>query len=210
MEPDITVFGYDYYPMKLGDYRIYHTTTIRYNLDGTIDTTRYLVKEVAEELLPTENEVSSSIILGRYSSSLESIKWEKDSLWAVTLDNGKIVVAEATNSFIKLAFPVKENLEWDGNALNSKQEELYEIIDAGKKYAYDTLFFENTLTVVHEDLIDPAKITEDDYRIEVFALDIGLVHKLKIRINYCSTCVENGKIEEGLIFEQKLIEIGKE
>ncbi len=209
LEPNTTEFGYDYYPMDLGDVRIYHTTTIRYNLNGTIDTTRYLTKEVAEELI-LKTDGTTSILLGRYSAVIGSTTWTKDSLWAVFIDESKVVLSEATTDFIKLVFPVKETLEWDGNAFNSNESEFYEIIDVKKPYAYDTLSYENTLTVVHEDLLDPAKITKDDFRVEVFASNIGLIHKVRVKINYCATCVENGKIEDGFIFEQKLIEIGKE
>ncbi len=209
VEPDTSGFGYEYYPMEINDFRIYHTTTIRYNLNGTIDTARYLVKELAEELITFEDG-SSRMLLGRYSADIGSVNWEKDSLWAVNVNNTKVEVSEATLDFIKLVFPVKDALTWDGNAHNALDEEFYEIKDLGKPYSYDTLAYENTLTVVHQDLIDPAKITEDDYRIEIFAFEKGLIYKLKIRINYCSTCVENGKIEDGYIFEQKLIEIGKE
>lgn len=202
-------FGYEYYPTEMGDYRIYHTSDIRYNLNGTIDTTQYLVKELVEELI--ENvDGTFRLTLGRYSADIGSNDWSKDSLWAVFMDETKVVVSEANIDFIKLVFPVTENTEWDGNAFNSSDDEIYRVEEMRKNYSYDTLSFENTLTVVHKDLIDPAKITEDDYRIEVFATNVGLIHKLKFKINYCSTCAENGKIENGFIFEQKLIEFGKE
>lgn len=209
LEPNNSEFGYEYYPMEIGDYRIYHTVGIRYNLNGSIDTTKYLVKEIAEEEL-AYSDGTTRLILGRYSTEIGSVKWQKDSLWAVLVDDTKVVVSEANIDFIKLVFPIKESIEWDGNAFNGSDDEFYELDDIGKSYTYDTISYENTLTVVHKDLLDPAKITEDDYRIEVFAANIGLVHKLKIGINYCSTCVENGTIEDGFIFEQKLIEIGKD
>lgn len=209
LEPNLDSFGFEYYPTKVGDYRIYHTTTIAYNLDGSIDTTKYLVKEVAEGE-SVYNDGNTRIILGRYSASIGNSNWQKDSIWAVLIDNSKIVVSEATKDFVKLVFPATDDKRWDGNATNAMQLENYKITDYRKSYSYDTLSFDNTLTVVHQDLLDPAKITEDDYRIEVFAAKVGLVHKLKIKINYCSSCVENGKIDDGFIFEQKLIEFGTE
>ena len=209
LEPNLDDFGFEYYPTKVGDYRIYHTTTIAYNLDGTIDTVTYLVKEIAEkEVIYSDG--NAKIILGRYSADIDNFKWKKDSIWSVIIDDSKIIVSEATKDFVKLTFPVSEEKQWDGNATNALQSEFYKIIDLKKSYSYDTLSYDNTLTVVHQDLIDPAKITEDDYRIEVFAAEVGLVHKLKIKINYCSNCVENGKIDDGFIFEQKLIEFGTE
>jgi len=209
LEPNTSEFGYEYYPTEIGDYRIYYTVGIRYNLDGSIDTTKYLVKEVAEELI-TYVDGTNRLVLGRYSTDIGSSEWKKDSLWSVWIDNTKVVVSEANIDFIKLVFPVEESKEWDGNAFNSDDDEFYKIEDFEKPYSYDTLSYNKTLIVVHEDFIDPAKITKDNYRIEVFASGIGLIHKLKIKINYCSKCVENGKIDDGFIFEQKLIKIGKE
>lgn len=209
LEPIDSEFGYEYYPTEMGDYRIYHTSDIRYNLNGTIDTTQYLVKELVEELI--ENvDGTFRLTLGRYSADIGSNDWSKDSLWAVFMDETKVVVSEANVDFIKLVFPVTESTEWNGNAFNSSDDEIYRVEEMRENYSYDTLSFENTLTVVHKDLIDPAKLTTDEYRVEVFAAGIGLIHKLKIKIKYCSNCVENGKIENGFIFEQKLIEFGKE
>ncbi len=209
IEPDLNDFGLQYYPTSLGDYRIYYTKTIRHNLDGSIDTTQYLVKEVAEDSV-IYSDGNARILLGRYSREIAGSTWQKDSIWAVLINNSNIIMSEANTDFVKLSFPVLESKKWDGNATNSNETEYYELVDLENSYAYDTLTFENTLTVVQKDLLDPAKITEDDYRIEVYAADVGLIHKLKIKINYCSNCVENGKIEDGFIFEQKLIEFGKE
>lgn len=212
LEPDPSKFGYEYYPLAIGDYKIYHTTGIRYNLNGTIDTTQYLVKELVEDLI--ENvDGTFRLTLGRYSADIGSNDWSKDSLWAVFIDESKVVVSEANVDFIKLVFPVKENIEWDGNAINSKEFEFYKIKEIGKSYTYyvlsDTLSYNNSLSV-EIDLLDPAKITSDKYDLEVFADDIGLVHKLNIKINYCSSCKPEIKIEDGFIFEQKLMEFGKE
>ncbi|MCF6361405.1 MAG: hypothetical protein L3J29_11670 [Cyclobacteriaceae bacterium] len=209
IEPNFNDFGLQYYPTSLGDYRVYYTQTIRFNLNGSIDTTQYLVKELAEDSV-VYSDGNARILLGRYSSQLGEINWQKDSIWAVLINNSNVIMSEANKDYVKLSFPVLENKKWDGNATNSDESEYYELIDLENPYTYDTLSFENTLTVVQKDLIDPAKITEDNYRIEVYAANIGLIHKLKIKINYCSNCIENGKIDDGFIFEQKLIEFGKE
>ncbi len=209
IEPSVDFLGYEYYPLTVGEYRVYHTSTINFNLDGSIDSIKYLVKEVAEEsVLFTDG---TRIILGRYSKEIDgSTEWKKDSIWAVLMDDQKIIISEANVDYVKLVFPVGEEKKWDGNATNAEQSEFYSIINLNKNYSYDTISYENTLTVVHNDLLDPAKITEDDVRFEVFAKDVGLIHKYRKKINYCSSCTENGKIDDGYIFEQKLIEFGQE
>lgn len=211
VEPNLSEFGYDYYPLEVGQYRIYHTQRIYFNLDGSADTVNYLTKEIVEDTI-TYSDGSIRFLLGRYSSDLDSEIWSKDSLWSALVGASSVSVSEANVEYIKLAFPVKEGLEWDGNALNSKVKELYELDELDTEYSYDTLSYTNSLTVIHADFIDPAKLTEDDYRIEVYAKDVGLVHKLKKKINYCdpTECSENGTIEGGAIFEQKLIAIGEE
>ncbi len=209
IEPNLNDLGLVYYPTQLGDYHIYYTQTIAYNLDGSIDTTTYLTKEIVEESV-LYSDGNYRFILGRYRSELAEIKWQKEAAWAVLINPYNVILSEANVDFVKLSFPVQEGKQWDGNAANTKEVEMYQLIELEKPYAYDTLSYKNTLTVVHKDLLDPVKITEDDYRIEVFAANIGLIHKLNININYCSNCVENGKIDDGFIFEQKLIEFGKE
>lgn len=211
IEPSSAEFGYQYYPMEMGQFRTYYTQVIDYALDGSIDTTRYLTKELVEDTI-RYTDGTLKYILGRYSMDLEGMGWHKDSLWAVSSNQSKVVMSEANVDYIKLSFPVMENMEWDGNALNGRDKEIYELNNLKQPYSYDTLNYENTLTVVQADLVDPNKITEDDYRFEVFALDVGLVHKFRKKVIYCdpSKCSENGIIENGVIFEQKLIEFGKE
>lgn len=211
VNPNLSDFGFDYYPIEKGQYRIYYTRLITYSLDGSVDTTNYLTKEVVEDSI-TYVDGSARMLLGRYSADLGTNEWKKDSLWLVNVTTTNIVVSEANVDYIKLAFPVEEKLSWDGNAFNSRDEEIYELNNLNTTYEYDTLSYESALTVVHADLIDPAKLTSDDYRIEVYAKGVGLVHKLKKQIHYCdpTRCSENGTIDDGIIFEQKLIEFGKE
>jgi len=209
VEPNWSNFGFEYYPLEVGDYKVYYTQVIYYTLDGSTDTIQYLVKEIVEDSIAF-SDGSYRFLLGRYSMAIGASSWQKDSLWAVNKTQASVVVSEANLDFIKLVFPVIENKKWDGNALNSRDNEDYIIKETGKPYMYDTLSFNNSLTVVHADFLDPVKITNDDYRIEVFAANVGLVNKINLKIKYCSSCVENGTIKEGIVFEQKLIEFGKE
>lgn len=211
VEPNVDEFGYQYYPIEIGQYRTYLTQQINYRLDGTIDTVKYYSKEVVEDTV-RYSDGSLKHILGRYSKGANEIDWHKDSLWAARLNKSTLVVSETNVDYIKLSFPVEESLKWDGNKLNGKNEELYEIRNLGQPYSYDTYNYQNTLTVYQADLLDPNKITEDDYRYEVFAFEVGLVYRLIKKINYCdpTKCTENGTITEGIIFEQNLVEFGKE
>lgn len=204
IEPDETVFGYEYYSMRVGQQRVYHVQQVVFDVSGKGDTINYLVKEVVEDSLEREDG-TYSYVLGRYSAPLNSNDWQKDSLWATQIHPTNVTVEEANTPFVKLIFPVEVTKKWDGNALNAKDEELYELISVGDAYMYDSLQFTNTCKVVHKDLRDPAKITSDDYRYEVFAFGVGLVHRYKLKLNYCSTCQENGVIEGGYILDQKLI-----
>ncbi len=204
IEPDTDAFGFDYYPMRLGDERIYYTQEIFFKLSGTVDTLTYLVKEIVEDTIK-QTDGNYQLLLGRYSTSLDTTKWQKDSLWMVEVNNQRVLLSEATKAFVKLVFPVANNTQWDGNAKNADKEEIYVLTEVGGGYAYDTLSFGTTARVVHKDLRDPAKITEDDYRFEVFAREVGLVHRYKLKLNYCSKCSENGVVEEGYILDQKLI-----
>ena len=86
IEPDTDAFGFDYYPMRLGDERIYYTQEIFFKLSGTVDTLTYLVKEIVEDTIK-QTDGNYQLLLGRYSTSLDTTKWQKDSLWMVEVNN---------------------------------------------------------------------------------------------------------------------------
>ena len=124
-----------------------------------------------------------------------------------------IVANEGNTAYVKLTFPMQEGLTWDGNSLNDLEPDSYEIRMLNHPFKVDSITFANTVHVFQADLLDPAKISADDYRVEVYADSIGLVFKEIIQKEYCDysaggPCSEP-TVLTGFEYEQKLIEFGK-
>jgi hypothetical protein len=126
------------------------------------------------------------------------------------------VVTENNVPFIKLIFPLRTDLQWDGNALNSRLEDIYELQPTSDELRHEIespidSLLNNSITVLQESSQDTtlAKVEV----LETYAENIGLFYKKTIRLQYCNTdtaCIGQGIIEAGRKFRQTLIEHGKE
>ena len=115
---------------------------------------------------------------------------------------------------VSVVYPMSEGLTWDANAKNSLPTDSYELENLGHPFKVDSITFVNTVQVTQEDLRDPIMISNDDYRIEVYADLVGLIYKQQVSIQWCGpstgpSCSETRPLS-GYELEQKLIEFGKE
>ncbi|MES2732918.1 MAG: hypothetical protein V4714_14280, partial [Bacteroidota bacterium] len=111
--------------------------------------------------------------------------------------------------FIKIIFPLREGLKWNGNVFNSRAADDYQMKNVGKRYSVDSQLFEETLTVVqHND----SSLVNQDKRVEVYARNIGLIYQEKIVVQFCSdeNCLGKGKVDFGSKRSQKIIGNGTE
>ena len=214
IEPDPNTLGLNYYPLQTGDYRVYNTKSKNFNLDGTIDSVEYLLKEVVVDSFPGNDQDSYIYVINRYKKGLNETDWLIDEAVSARINLRTMVLTENNAAFVKLAFPMEEALTWDGNSLNDLEPEDYEMRMLSHPFTVDSITFANTVYVFHVDIRDPVQISNDDYRLEVFADGVGLVYKQKILKEWCDY-VTSGACSEptvlsGLEYEQKLIEFGKE
>ncbi len=207
--PEPERLGYAYFPLAVGDFRIYQAQTITYNLDGTSDTTDFQLMEVVADSSITGGEVSYR--LDRFRRPDATQPWVIDSVWSARRNTYQAIVVEGNVPIIKLSFPLAEGRRWDGNAMNSREIDEFRIQNLGAVYRLDGQGYPNSLEMIKEDLLDPLQITNDDYHIEVFSKDVGLIHRLDIDKKYCNPidCEEPGIIEQGRVYELKLLQIGK-
>lgn len=201
--------GYDYFPLAVDDYRLYQVQEINYNVDGSIDTSNYQLMEIVTDESVSAGE--TSFRLDRYRRVLETDPWIIDSVWSARINTYQAIVVENNVPIIKLSFPVYEDRHWDGNAMNAREFDEFKMINVGSTYLVDDKEYPNSLEMFKEKKLDPIQITNDDYHLEVFSKNIGLIYKLDIDKIYCNPvdCIEPGVIEQGKVVEQKLLEVGK-
>ncbi|MCX2739193.1 hypothetical protein [Pontibacter anaerobius] len=230
-DPDPNVMGYDYYPLEVGDYRIYNVTDIRFMSDVG-DTTRFQLRErVDTTFFDQTNTLTYKII--RSIRGNENQEWVDDSVMVVTKSDAMVVETRNNTKHVKLVFPVKEGFTWLGDAYNNNKEasykpdpatnrrsdyylikESYTFENVGQAFSINDTTYSKTLTVVQGTPIE-TWIGYDD-RKEVYAEGVGMVYRLYTRIIYCNA-MESKDCTYGIGYKlhgherhEKLISYGKE
>lgn len=213
--PQNTSLGLNYFPLAVGNYSLYNVEKVRYTFGKDPDSSCYQLKEVVADSFPG---VGGEIVyrLERYRRESEEMVWEPDSVWTARKSIGRVVVVENNVPLIKLVFPLKADLKWDGNAINSRKEQVYMLEPTPEALIKEIEMPLNSLpgqsfTVIQEESSDT--IINYIQKAEIYVEDIGLFYKKSVNLHYCATspeCVGLGILESGWRYRQTLIAYGKE
>lgn len=209
-DPDFNRVGWSYYPLKMGDYRLYDVYRINYNFATDNDTLEYeLLEKVADYYL---NQTSDTVyILHRLRRYSANGSWELDSLYSVQRTPQRLVQGVNNRPQVQLVFPVGEGIRWNSNMLNASASDTFEMVSVGKTFTLDNVVYDNSIRVTAEPIDDPQKLDRRNLREDVYALGQGLVYKRIDQLKYCSSgCSQPGIIESGLFLEMKLKESGND
>ena len=205
--------GTDYYPLTVNRYSVYQVEDIRYSLREPADTNRYQLREqVADSLVGAGGEII--YLLERYTRSSLEESWQLDSVWTARESDQRIVVVENNVPFVKLVFPFQKELQWDGNALNSRPALTYTLSPTDSTLrreigmTWDSLM-NDSRTVVQRRL---ETLVNDSVLVETYGPGVGLIYKKSRILQYCADeeCIGQQRIESGRLYRQTLTEYGKE
>ena len=208
VDPITERLGYDYFPLEIGDYKIFEVEEVNFSSQG-FDTSRYFLREALEDTFRNGENLLEFRIFRYISEDTSTGSWELDSIWSTRLEPGRAIVRENSIPFIKLVFPFDNKSRWDGNALNGKSTQLYEVEFMDQQ---DTLLGADTyqnllkLTISNE-----ADTTEVNQRFEYYSLTHGLIIKDYTVYFPCTTegeCGEDRTIEAGRVIKQKIVRKG--
>ncbi|UII31132.1 hypothetical protein LVD17_22835 [Fulvivirga ulvae] len=210
VEPDEERLGAAFFPLKVGLYNIYDVENIDYKITGEVLTSNFQRK--AEVVDSFSNQAGTISYIVHYSTrETENDSWEFSTAWTARKDGNQAILIEENIPYIKISFPVENGKIWNGNALNALDSNLYEMDSLYSRYitpAQDTI--KSTLTVIQGDNQDFT--VELDRRFEIYGLNIGLVYKEDISLQYCTDtdCLGQQQIESGHEYRQYLIDYGGE
>ena len=108
-----------------------------------------------------------------------SLPWVLRDVWAANRTATTAEKVEENERFIKLAFAVKQDQEWDGNAQNTL---------GGQTYSYEFINQARTIggtafdSVLQVNQLDESSLVGVKYYIEKYAKRIGMVYKQVIDI----------------------------
>ncbi len=215
LAPDTGRSGTDFFPLEVGQYRTYTVEKITFSFLEVPDTSRFFLKEVvADSFLNQTN--TPTYRLERFTRTEENQPWQLDSVWTAIKDTRRAVVTENNVPFIKLTFPLRTDLQWDGNVLNTQLEDIYELQPTTEELHHEIespldSLLSSSITVIQERSQDTTLAKIDV--LETYAENIGLFYKKTVRLQFCNTdtaCIGQGIIEAGRKFKQTLIAHGKE
>ncbi len=205
--PEDDFFGYEYFPVSTGQYRLFEVQEINYLLSGEVVTEDYQLKEEITASFLTGGD--STFIINRFKRSSELSEWEYLNTWQSRKTKNNAIIIEGNIPLVKLVFPVENKISWNANALNTQEEDLFTIDSLNFSFARGAgTEFPNTLTVIQEDNQD--FIVSFNRRFEVYALNVGLVYKETKILNYCANnnCLGQQIVETGMEYSQTLVEYG--
>ncbi|WP_370086987.1 hypothetical protein [Ekhidna sp.] len=204
---DPSTLGYDFYPLNIGQYRIYDVEEIKYLVSG-FDTTVFQLRETIFDSISSIDQ--TVYLLRRDIRADDTAPWKSDSVWSVTSTSNYLSISENNIPYIKLTFPVKEGRDWDANSLNSKDPST-SYYQSMSNSIIDSVGTESHMRVIIEDIEE--NVTGVDLRSEVYARGIGLVEKDYLVQKKCTSSDCGGDLGEviaGRSLKQVLIEIGNE
>lgn len=206
-EVNLEGLGTNYFPLKVGMYQLYQVNGTRYvsYVDSVVFS--YLLKET---VVDSFQNLESGILykIEREKKNNDDDFWVVDSIWTARKYDQYAVRVENNIPIVSLTFPVKENKSWDGNKLNDRGIDEFEMIDINKHYSDAYGDYSKTLKVIQEEL--PDVYVQSVSKKEIYAEDLGLIYKENIILNFRQGD-DYGKevIESGIKYYQYLIEYGE-
>lgn len=206
-KPSPLVLGKEYFPLKKEQSVVYKITEINIDKPSNVyDTSIYYLKEIVESSF-VDNENGISWRIERYTKKDINSNWVINSVWSAKITDSYASKFEENQRKIKIRFPVKKNLKWNGNLYNELEDKEFEITNLNHKFTINSFSFDSCLTVLQDSNIS---IIHKNLSYEVYAKNIGLVYKKEININ-SQEVTYNLPIEQritiGKIFQQEVFSL---
>jgi hypothetical protein len=211
--PDTQTFA-QYYPLAVGQYRIYQCDSLFYNdFTGQTDTFRFWIKERLESAF-TDNSGQTAYRIERYKRVYGSSAWTLNDVWMCSRTPFTAEKVEEDQRLVLLRFPLKDDLKWNRNALNNLGESEVKASNLHSTWnenytAFDgttlNLNYDSTVTVINT---DPTNLINEYRNTEVFAAGVGMIYRNLTDVEYVTPPATG--IKSGVVFTMILTEFGQE
>ncbi len=218
-------FGYDYFPIEIGKYRTYVVDSVLYDIGDNeeiiVTNSRTFVKHVIADTI-VDNLGRLGFKIERYERLSDTLDWIIKDIWTtIRTDEGAEWIEENLR-FLKMVFPLKEGVDWDGNKyidITTIIPIAGESVEVFKSWSYEVLSVDESEQVGDETFENVATISQASsenlielrYSQEKYAKGIGLIYReMKILDTQCIIECENQsweqKAEKGYILTEQIID----
>jgi hypothetical protein len=193
--------GEEYFNLTEGKWVVYQVDSIVYDdFLGEEFVYSYQVKEYNNGLF-YDSQGLPKMRIERFIRKETQHNWQIKNIWTAALYTNRAMKTEENVTFVKLSFPLKRNLSWNGNLFNTKAAQLYKITRIHEPYQMPGLEFDSTLTVLQRDF---TTLIGKEYQFEVYATGVGMISKKYIALE---TEID-GNIIRGVDYSYNLIDYG--
>jgi hypothetical protein len=194
--------GAAYFPLRKGLYHIYQVNEVRYTTSAEPEDLNYEIMSEVIDSFPSA-EGLYTYVMQRSRRWAADDPWEVMDTWSARIGKSELIVSEGNIPFVKMSFPIRQDARWDGNAFNAIGHDEYRLTDIQQDMEVGDKTFEKAITIEQERNEDV--VVYNDQRVEMYALDVGLVYKEVIKLNYCTAdnCLGQQKVNDG--YEMKMI-----
>jgi len=135
-----------YYPLAVGDYRIYNVTDTTWNNNIRVVEQYQFRERVAEEYTDAAGRRALQVV--RSKRATPTAAWRDDSVLVVSPSADNVLVSRNNRRTVELVFPVRENYSWNMNAFNELDPiqaqnrsyievgQPFTVVSEGQTYAY--------------------------------------------------------------------------
>ncbi|MEQ9064525.1 MAG: hypothetical protein RIE58_10145 [Vicingaceae bacterium] len=176
---DVPDPGLDYYPVSIGKYVDYRVNLIEF-VDGVWDTSAYFMRESIDSS-DVDLEGRQVFYLNRSTRISDTLQWLWKERWSFYKGEDRLEINESNTVFVKMIFPLRKGLGWDGNARNSLNYEQYRILDLDLRSSAGGKEFERTMRINHRSNIN---LIEEQFEEEVYARGVGLIEYQNVDLVY--------------------------
>jgi hypothetical protein len=182
----------EFYPIEVGNSIIYQLdSTVFINFGSEKVVHSYIIKDEVDSMI-TDNLGRNSFKIKRdIRNSIDTTKWDHLMSYLITCDSLRVELIKDNQRYLIMIDPIKNNIEWSGNSYintisNPELQYLYQwkyyYSDVNMPFTMNYVTYPETLTIVQRDDVIGDTTNKDyyfevNYSKEVYAKEIGLIHK---------------------------------
>ncbi len=191
-----------YVKTNVGHYRIYDVSETKYAASvSPVVTVFQEMHKISSVKLLTASDVSM-IEVSVFRRNDEQNLWKEVEGYTMINSQENLLITNQGITRMVLKYPVVFGDEWNGNAYNMENEELYKVQRANQMIERVNIDSDHLIKVIRRE-----KSTLIDYynSVQYFAPNIGLVYDEDTALEYCqdNNCIGSDKIDSG--YEKKMV-----
>lgn len=197
---DLATYGYDYYPLEVGKYRIYQIDSIQFDLGAgnlpVLDSATFFMREEVVEKF-ADGEGIDVYRIERYRADKPDGPWQIFDVITQSRTVNQGYQTENNVRLINLVFPVKKGLRWDGTVFVKNGLIVFilgETLEMYKGWEFEILNTDTAEVVGNKEYAAVTTVQQSDsdnpiekrFSIEKYAKGVGMVmRERQIVDSYC-------------------------